>query len=508
MITFRRLKFENGLWAPSKRNLELATSSARHSEGDFRPMNLLSFWSSRGIRCLVAPLVGMTANTSSSALRFYSELRASLRKALAPIPSERLRAIFAPSPLFSLCALCLCGIPFFFFSVSAAAQTLDKPAQTIDEDITAFAFAPDGRIVYSVRRLFKNKKYDMQRDDIWIQDTGGRRRRIFQGEHFTVANSLTPEQSDHSTDDVDVNDKKGKKDKRDRDKDKPTTPPFTYIVERFNFSPNGRMVLVQLLTSTIMNESSHQQDEPMTLALDESGREIKLSGDNAVIHEAKDATWLQDNATFVYLNEAVKPNLLFSFRYANVKTGPAGMAFEGRTFVASEPIPHTNSAIAIERDRNLSGPPRLQRLDLLAQEDKELATLDGYETGLSVSPSGKRVAYFIDKEVLEIRDIQNPHRLARVRIGLGAVQWSADETYLMVKRSPERKSGELVWIPLPQLVNVPDTRTNEVSVVQPDPIPILHGLTFRDFALSPDGKMLAVVPPGKRNLLLFSLPSR
>jgi hypothetical protein len=405
----------------------------------------------------------------------------------------------------TLCALWLCGIPFPFFSVFAAAQTIDKPAQTIDEDITAFAFAPDGRVVYSVRRMYSNKKYDMQRDDIWIQDTGGRRHRIFQGEHFTVANPLAPEPSDHSSDEEDTKDKKGKKDKKD--KDRPTAPPFTYVVEGFNFSPNGRLVLVQLLTSTIMNESSHQQDERMILVLDESGREIKLSGDNAVIHQAKDATWLQDNATFVYLNEAVKPNLLFSFRYANVKTGPAGMAFEGRTFIASEPIAHTNSAIAIERDRNLSGPPRLQRLELLAQEDKELATLDGYETGLSVSPSGKRVAYFIDKEVLEIRDLQNPNRLARVRIGLGAVQWSADETYLMVKRSPERKSGDLVWIPLPELVNAPDTHMSEISVVQPDPIPILHGLTFRDFALSPDGKTLAVVPPGKRNLLLFALPS-
>jgi len=61
----------------------------------------------------------------------------------------------------------------------------------------------------------------------------------------------------------------------------------------------------------------------MTLVLDESGREIKLSGDNAVIHDAKDATWLKDNATIVYLNEAVKPNLLFSFKYANIRTGPA-----------------------------------------------------------------------------------------------------------------------------------------------------------------------------------------
>jgi hypothetical protein len=403
-----------------------------------------------------------------------------------------------------LSALWLCGIFLLVFPPASIAQSLDKPTLTIDEDITAFAFAPDGRIVYSVRRMFRNKKYDMQRDDIWIQDTGGHRKRIFQGEHFTVAGPMTPVDSERSSDEVDEKGKKGKKDKRE--KDKPLAPPFTYIVSGFNFSPNGRMVLVELLTSTIMRESDHQQDERMTLVLDESGREIKLSGDNAVIHEAADPMWLNDNATIVYLTEILKPNVLFSYKFANVRTGPAGPAFEGRTFVASVPIPHSNSAIGIEREKSLSGPPRLQRLELLAQDDKELATLDGYETGLSVSPSGKRVAYFIDKEVLEVRDLEKPNRLARVRIGLGAVQWSADESYLLIKRSPERKSGELVWIQLPPLADAAGKHSDQIPVVQPDPIPILHGLTFRDFAISPNGSMLAVVPPGKRNLLLFPLP--
>ena len=37
----------------------------------------------------------------------------------------------------------------------------------------------------------------------------------------------------------------------------------------------------------------------------------------------------------------------------------------------SDPIPKTNSAMAIERDRAQTGPPRLQHLDLLAQENRE-----------------------------------------------------------------------------------------------------------------------------------------
>jgi WD40-like Beta Propeller Repeat len=415
---------------------------------------------------------------------------------LAPVAAT-LRAALLP-----ILSGCIAGL-FLFSPQPARAQALDKPSVNIDEDVTAFAFAPDGRLVYSVRRMYRNKKYDMQRDDIYLRDSGGRTKRIFQGEKFTVMKAFTPRESDSSGDEVDEKGKKRKK--TQEEKDRPTTPPFTYLVEGFSFSPNGKLVLVQLLSSTILDDSSHPQDERMTLVLDDSGREIKLSGDNAVIHNSRDAMWLSDGATLVYLTEAVQPNLLYSFKFANVRTGPAGPAFEGRTFIAAVKIPHTNSAIGIERDRNMSGPPRLQRLEILAQEDKELATLDGYETGLSVSPSGKHVAYFIDKEVLEVRDLENPNRLARVRIGLGAVEWSADEQHLLIKRSPERKSGDLVWIALPQLAA--GKGSDQIPVIQPDPLPILHGLTFRDFSISPDGRTLGVIPPGKRNLLLFPLPS-
>ena len=403
----------------------------------------------------------------------------------------------------TLFALCLCGIPVFLFCPATHGQSLDKPSVNIDEDVTAFGFSPDGRIAYSVRRLYHNKKYDMQRDDIWLADPHGHGKRIFTGEHFTLP-APAPVASDDS--DNEITDERGRRVKKHKE-EKPLAPPFTYIVEGFRFSPNGRLVLVQLLTSRVTDEAARPQDERMTLVLDESGREIRLSGDNAVLHSARDATWLTDGQTIVFLTEAVQPNLLFSFKYANVRTGPAGNAFEGRTFIASVPIPNSNTAIAIERDRNMSGPPRLQRLELLSQDDKELATLDGYETGLSVSPSGKRVAYFVDKEVLEVRDLQNPNRLARVRIGLGAVQWSADETHLLIKRSPERKSGDLVWISLPPLAGVAGIKTDLIPVIQPEPLPILHSLTFRDFAISPDGHTLAVILPGRRNLELFPLPS-
>jgi len=91
-----------------------------------------------------------------------------------------------------------------------------------------------------------------------------------------------------------------------------------------------------------------------------------------------------------------------------------------------------------------------------------------------------------------------------VRIGFGVYQWSPDESRILLKRSIEKKSGDLVWIALPPLAAV--SSGQPVPVSESPGVPILHGLTFREFAISPDGRFLAVVAPGKRNLLVFSLP--
>jgi Tol biopolymer transport system component len=163
----------------------------------------------------------------------------------------------------------------------------------------------------------------------------------------------------------------------------------------------------------------------------------------------------------------------------------------------------TNFAVAVERDKALAGPPRLQHLDLLAQEDSEIATLEGYEGGLTISPSGKLAAYYVDRENLEVRDLTAPTRVARIRLGPGAIQWSPDETRLLFKRAPERKTAELCWIAVPPLAT--PAAGHEIHVAQPDFNAIFHGSMTRDFAISPDGKYLAVIFPGKRNLDLFPL---
>lgn len=365
-----------------------------------------------------------------------------------------------------MCAIVgCCSLP----PARAQSPDIEKPLLNIDEDISAFAFAPDGRIVYSVRRHFHTKEYELERDDIWLQENGGKRKRLLQGEKFLRGST-----------------------------------PFTYTIDGFRWSPNGRLILAQLFTTSVVDEHGATQDSNMTLAVEDNGKEIRLGANDSVLKDASNASWLVDNATIVYFTEVVKPRVLFSFKYVNIAAGPSGPVFEGRTFLDSYPLPRGNVAIAVERDRNLTGPPRLQRLELLAQDDRELATLDGYEGGLAVSPSTKKVAYFIDKEVLEIRDLAEPNKVARLRVGLGTLQWSPDESRLLLKRAPEKKSGDLVWIDVPALT-AHSAKNLDPPVTQPALVPILHGLTFRDFAITPDGK-LAVIAPGKRNLLVFPLP--
>jgi hypothetical protein len=371
--------------------------------------------------------------------------------------------------LRKLCALvCVafgcCSIP----AAGAQLVDLERPLQTIDEDITAFAFGPDGRIVYSVRRNMKTKLYDLQHDDVWLQETNGKRRRLLAGDKFKFGNSL-----------------------------------FSYSVDSFRWSPNGHLILARLFVTSVIDDSGKTQDSFVTLVLDDSGKEVRINGGENVVRDSTDAFWLKDNVTIVSMTEAVKPRTLYSFQYTNVRTGPAGPAFEGRTFLDAEELPGSNVAIAVEQDRAQTGPPRLLRLELLAQDDKELATLRDFAGGLSLSPSGKKVAYYVDKEVLEIRDLSATQRVARVRVGLGVFHWAPDESRILLKRAVEKKTAELVWIAIPELAEIQDGK--EIPVTQPTPQSILRGVTFRDFVISPDGKLLGVIAPGKHNLTVFPL---
>src|SRR5258706_13352922 len=119
--------------------------------------------------------------------------------------------------------------------------------------------------------------------------------------------------------------------------------------------------------------------------------------------------------------------------------------------------------------------------------------LEGFAGGLSVSPSGKKVAYWVDNERLEIREIDSPNRMARVRVALGTLAWSGDETRVLVKRGPALRSGGLAWVTLPQLVTVA-AGTAPVPI-EGAPGSILHELEVRQLGISADGRCFGLVEP-------------
>lgn len=350
---------------------------------------------------------------------------------------------------------------------SAFAQNMEKAVVTVDDEVTAFTYAPDGRIVFSARKMYKAKKYDLERDDIYVLEQSGKRKKIFSGEKFTLGDK-----------------------------------PFTYLIEGFTWSPNGKIVAVQMYTTTVDIDDGTTQDARGLLFLDDQGRMLK-PGKDPVVLDAQNPLWLRDNQTVVYMNNKDMPLGVYSLQYLNVSSGPAGKAFEGRTFLDAARISGSNSAMAVERDRNMDGPPRIQKLELLSQETQEVATLDEFAGGLSLSPSGTKAAYYLDKEVLEIRDLTTPNKLARMRVGLGVLQWSEDETRILLKRTVEKKSADLVWVAVPELKAYANRA--EIPIDEPTPNFLLHGLTIREYGISPDGKFLGVVLPGKRNLEIFSM---
>src|SRR5919108_3244300 len=320
-----------------------------------------------------------------------------------------------------LCALCVFCVLCVSSSIcpSAHAQNLDKPSSSIDEEITAFSFAPDGGIAFSVYHNFKTKKYDLEHDDIWIQEARGKRRRILEGQKYTRGNQL-----------------------------------LSYLTDSIRWSPNGHYLLVQLLTTTVEDESGNANNPVETLLFDGSGHEARINkGDNFLLGAAN-AAFLPDNNTIAYLVNAVSTLPLYSIKTIRLSSGSFPSPYEGRTFRDVAWLPGMNFAVAVEQDHSMSGPPRLQYLDVLNDSDKELATLDGYEGGLIVSADRTRAAYFIDREVLEIRSLSHPNQLARVRVGLGIPRWTPDGSRIFLKRAVEKKSGDIVWFPVPPLATV------------------------------------------------------
>jgi hypothetical protein len=354
------------------------------------------------------------------------------------------------------------------------------PLRTVEEEVVAFTWAPDGRLVYAVKRIMKRGRVEMQRDDVWMLWPSGERKRIVNGEKLVKS-----------------------------------AAPFSYAILSLLWSPDGTKLTAELFTSQVVDSDFNTVESVVTLLLDQTGKEINITGAQSIIEGGMHGAWLPDGVTVGFLTEAAKPKLLFHVNSIRPVAGRGARLFaESRFAAVAWDLRRgvANSAIAVERDKALRGPFRLEALDLTRETRRELSVLEGYTGGLSLSPDGKLAAYFVDPQTLEIRDVNAPERAARLAVAQGIFKWTPDSRRIVLKRasvssgagaSPGRRSGMLIWFPVPSLEAL--TPGKSPKPVAAETAPLLSGQLYLHFAPSPDGASLAVTQPGARHLLIFPL---
>jgi hypothetical protein len=336
-----------------------------------------------------------------------------------------------------------------------------KPTMTIDEDCQAFAISQDNRIVYAVPHIKRMKKAVIERDDVFIADLEGHTKKIVDVEKFM-----------------------------------PAVNPSTYIINSLAWAPDGRHITMNMTTMPAEARKLDQDDSNGSTGpsgggkaialLDDAGQEIKVTGSKTrFIENVSNGTWLADGVDVVYTIGGGP----YQIGRVNPSDGKSTVLFAGHNFDTVVWDAKRNQAYAVGGDLSAIGKTVIVQLDLIHETVNEVARLDSYRGALSVSPSGKRVGFFEDGDTIQVVDLANPKKPLRAQAGYGRFGWSRDERRVLLKRGPDDKSNDLVWVGLAD-----DSFT-----------PILHDLEYRDFAITPDGHSIIVSEPGKRSLKLFPL---
>ena len=342
----------------------------------------------------------------------------------------------------------------FVMMIASACVALaqEKPRVLFEEDASTFAVSQDNKIACAVPRMKRIKKIVIERDDIWVVSPSGGKRRIVEGDKFM-----------------------------------PVPPPTQYVVDSLAWSPDGRRIAMNMTVQVISTEDTSDITGGKQIALlEEGGEEIRVAGSKTrFIEEGWNASWLADGATVVYLS-GVGPYKIMRVRPSDGKTTEL---FEGHTFDAVTWDAKRNQAFAVGRNLSISGRLALVQLDLVNETVREVSRLEEFFGRLSVSSSGKRIGYFENGDTITVVDVANAQKPTRVRAGIGRFEFAKDDQRVLLKRGPEEKSGDLVWIGL-----------REGSFH-----PILHSLLIHDFKIAPDGESIAVTEPGRRILKVWPL---
>lgn len=337
---------------------------------------------------------------------------------------------------------------------AAGLQAQVKPKLVVEDDCQQFAVGPNGVIAYTVPHLKRVKKVLTGRDDIWVVNRDGRKKRIVEGEKFM-----------------------------------PQLPPTSYVVDSLRWSPDGHRLAVNMTMQTVSSEDDNTGSPgglKAILLLDENGGEIKVVGsEKRFIENAFEGAWMAEGATVVYLT-GVGPYQIWGVKPSD---GKPKALFEGHTFDGVVWDPQRNQAFAVGKNLSLFGREVIVDLNLLKETVSEVARVNGFEGRMSVSQSGNKIGYFKDGDTIEVIDLRQPQKPVSVRVGYGRFEFGADEKRVLLKRGPVDKSGSLVW----------------VGIADGTFQPILHDLMFHDFEIAPGGGEVVVTDPGKRVLKVYPL---
>ena len=334
----------------------------------------------------------------------------------------------------------------------------DAPVYTLDEDCQVFEFSYDDRVACGAHRLMRKKKFELERDDVWVASREGHKKRIIDGEKYLVATADTP---------------------------------FSYLIKGFTWSPDGHKLAIEISTagsSTDEEDTAPHSGEAIALVTDE-GREITMPGmKGSTVDGATQGAFLADNNTLAYLQPAEHAQDVIALHTVRISDGKFASPFAGRMFSAVTWDPKHSAAVAVT-DTCLNSRICLVRLDLLHETIQELAPVKEYFGQLSISPSATKAAYFSDGQTLEIRPFGAGTHTQRITAAAGQYQWDHSETRILLKRGAANRSGDLMW----------------VRFSDGDFEPILHDLLFHDFSISPDGEFLGVTQVGLRHLTVYPL---
>ena len=198
------------------------------------------------------------------------------------------------------------------------------------------------------------------------------------------------------------------------------------------------------------------------------------------IEEAANGTWLADNATVVYLIGAGP----YKIGRVSTVTGQSSTLFEGHTFDAVVWDAAKNQAFAL--GQNLNVRDRAGHLSARSAARKACAKLRGStptRERLSLSPSGKKIAFFADGDAIEVRDLANPSKAGPRARRHGSVRMEPRRA----PRAAQARAGGKI------------RRTGLGGLYDGTFVPALHGLEYHAFAIAPDGGSMVVTEPGERD---------